>query len=113
ALATAGDHRQALLEVDKLAAGKLSAMDLYNLACICSRAAAAISRDDKLAEAERQKSADETAARAVAFLAQAQAAGDFKDAKNLVDMKKDADLEPLRARADVKKLPAELEQAKP
>jgi hypothetical protein len=70
---------------------------LYDLACVCALASAAVKDDAK----RREQYAD----RAVALLRQAVAAG-WKDAAH---MKKDQDLAPLRDREDFQKLLAELE----
>jgi serine/threonine-protein kinase len=101
-LAHAGDHTQAVSEADALAQAKdVNADMLYDLACVCSLASAAVKNDAKLA--------DRYAARAVDLLRQAVAKG-FKDVEHL---KKDSDLDPLRGRDDFKKLVAELESGAP
>jgi serine/threonine-protein kinase len=83
---------------------------LYNLALVSSVAAVAIAKDPKLSVAERKQSADEAAARAMEFLAKANAAGFFKTAANITAMKNDTHLRPLRGRTDFKKLLADLEE---
>jgi serine/threonine protein kinase len=54
---------------------------------------------------------DQYAGQAVALLRRAQAAGFFKDPRQVEHLKKDPDLAPLRARADYRKFVAELEAA--
>src|SRR5262249_53214413 len=92
-LARAGDHARAVAEADALAAAKgATGSALYDLACACALAAAAVQDDAKLQ--------DRYAARAVELLRQAVAKG-FKDAAH---MNKDRDLHALRDRAGFKSL---------
>jgi hypothetical protein len=83
---------------------------LFDLACVCALSAAAATREDKLTAGDRDRLAARYSARAVALLGDARKAGFFKDVISVAHMKKDADLEPLRAREDFRKLLAELEQ---
>jgi hypothetical protein len=78
-----------------------NAATLYDQACVCSLASAAVKNDTNLA--------DRYAARAVELLRQAVAKG-YKD---LDYLKKDPDLGPLRGRDDCKKLLAELQTGAP
>ena len=79
--------------------------DAYTSACLfagCTRLAAT---DDRLSEGERKERSSAYGDRALAALRQAIDRG-FKD---VAQMTKDADLEPLRSRADFQKLLAEVE----
>jgi serine/threonine protein kinase/tetratricopeptide (TPR) repeat protein len=97
-LARAGRHAEAVAEANALAEAKdLKGATLYDLACTCALAAAAVKEDAKLQE--------QYAARAVALLRQAIGKG-IKDAAH---MKKDTDLDALRAREDFRKLLADLD----
>ncbi len=101
ALARAGDHVRALAEANQLAQAKeATAYRLYDLACVCSLASAAVQDDAGLKE--------QYATRAVALLRQAV----VKGWKNVAHLKKDTDLDPLRSRGDFQKLLAELEAKK-
>jgi len=77
---------------------------LYKTACICAVTATVLRAADKSASAANQASAE--ADRAMASLKQAVAAG-YKDTAYI---KKDKDLDSLRAREDFKKLVAELDR---
>src|SRR5262249_35442352 len=95
-LARAGDHARAVAEANALAEAKgATGNTLYDLACVCALAAAAVQDDAKLQ--------DQYAARAVELLRQAVARG-YKDAAPL---KKDTDLDALRGREGFKRLVAE------
>ncbi len=97
-LARAGEHFKAVAEANALAADKEVPGDaLFDLACICALASAAVKDDAKLA--------DQYAARAALLLRQAIAKG-YKDIEHL---KKDDDLKALREREDFQKLVKELE----
>jgi serine/threonine protein kinase len=96
--ARAGDHARAVAEANALAGAKEAAGDtVYDLACVCAVAAAAVPEDAPLH--------DQYAARAVELLRQA-VAQRYKDAARL---KKDQDLDALRDREDFRRLVAELE----
>jgi tetratricopeptide (TPR) repeat protein len=83
---------------------------LYNAACVASQCSAVAGKDAKLSEAERQKLANEYAARAVELLRRAAAVGFFQFLAQARDqLKTDKDLDPVRSRADFKKLLAEVE----
>jgi len=108
-LARAGNYDQAVTEADELAkANSPAASSLYELACVYSLASAAAGKDTKLTVAKRTERAKQYGAHAVELLTAAHGAGYFKEPKNLDAMKKDTDLDPLRDRADFKKLFAEL-----
>jgi len=104
-LARMGQHGPAITEVDVLAARKsMSANNLYNLACICSLCSAAVRRDTQLNKAEQNQKADQYAALAIDFLKKAKAAGFFKPADVIEDVRKDKDLDALRQRRDFQEL---------
>jgi hypothetical protein len=110
ALARSGDHKRARAEADELAKDKsLSGAVLYDLARIASLASAAVGKDAKLPPADQSKLAEQHVVRAVQLLRRAKDAGHFQDAAEIATLKKDTDLDPLRSRADFKKLLAELE----
>src|SRR5262249_31993199 len=95
---------EAVADAEALTKDTAAPVDLlYDAACICSLAAAAVKDDAKQQEMY--------AARALALLRRAQAAGYFKDRKLIEHMKKDADLDTLRQREDVKRFVAELQAA--
>jgi hypothetical protein len=82
---------------------------LYNLACVYSQASAAAQRDAKLPPADRDRRAEQYAARAVELLGLAHKDSFFKPADTVQHLKKDPDLDPLRQRADYGKLMATIE----
>jgi serine/threonine-protein kinase len=102
-LARAGDHARAVAVAEALTAGKdVASRTLYDAACVCALSVAA-KADSKLS--------DRYAARAVALLRRAQAAGLFKDPAHLQNMRKDPDLKPLHRRADYQRFLATLPAA--
>jgi tetratricopeptide (TPR) repeat protein len=78
--------------------------DMVSLAGVCSRAAAVVAKDGKLARAERERLAEQYAGHAIKLLAKARAAGYFVDPGKVEYIWKDTGLEPLRSREDFKKL---------
>jgi tetratricopeptide (TPR) repeat protein len=101
-----GDHARLATTADELARSSYNpANDSYNAACFLCRCVTLAGKDAQLAEAKRKELAQRYADRALALLLQAVSRG-YKDAAH---MKKDPDLEPLRARPDFKKLRADLE----
>jgi serine/threonine-protein kinase len=82
--------------------------DLYNAACYLANCVPLAEKDSNLPEAKRQELARSYADRALDTLRQALKSG-YKD---LANMKKDPDLDPLRQRADFQKLLQDLEKAK-
>jgi tetratricopeptide (TPR) repeat protein len=101
-LSRSGNHRAASAAVDELAqVPNLQGATLFNLACIEAQCCAA-SGDDAVLRASY-------GARAIALLGQARAAGYFKDAAGIDQLKKDGDLEALRGRDDYRQLLQELE----
>jgi hypothetical protein len=102
ALARAGDHARALAQADPPARSRTipPAERSYKLACVFARAAAAIRDDAKLPPDDRTARAETFAARAVEQLVQARHAGYFANSANLAELRKDPDLDPLRARRD-------------
>jgi serine/threonine-protein kinase len=106
--AGSGDYMRAMAEVKELEAGPhLSAANLYDLACVCTRSSAAVRKDKKLSTAEQSKLSDQYAVRGVGFLSRALKNG-YNDVANL---QKDTDLDHLRGRADFKRLVQPLEKA--
>jgi serine/threonine protein kinase/tetratricopeptide (TPR) repeat protein len=104
-LARMGRHASAMTEVDKLdSQPSLSALYLYNLACVCSLCSAAARRDTALAKAEQDNRAEQYAARAIEFLKKARTAGYFKSAAAMEGMRKDKDLDAVRQRPDFQEL---------
>jgi tetratricopeptide (TPR) repeat protein len=82
------------------------AVDAYEAACMLARCVPIVEKDDKLDAAKRQAEIGFYADQALAMLRDAVAKG-YKDAAHV---KKDKDLDPLRERADFKKLLEELEK---
>src|SRR5207302_2728442 len=102
-------HAQLATTAEELARfGFEPVKDTYNAACFLSHCVLLADKDGQLADARRRELAQSYADRALALLRQAVALG-FKDAAQL---KKDPDLEPLRAREEFRKLVTDLE-AKP
>lgn len=108
ALAFAGDHDQAMAEVDDLLRGRVNGRLLYNLACVTAVSAAALAKDEKQPEAARARAADEMAGRAVELLRRAWLARLFRDRERIDHLRKDPDLDFLRGRADYRALEREL-----
>jgi tetratricopeptide (TPR) repeat protein len=103
-----GDHAGAAEAAADLARVAFDpAGDAYKAAGFLSRCIALAAKDAKLPEARRPELAREYADRALAALRQA-VAGGHRDAAQL---RKDPALDPLRDRADFKKLLADLEKA--
>lgn len=95
------DHARATAEASALAGAKdVTADTLFAAACIFASSAATVPRGEPQSE--------QYAARAVALLRQALAAG-YKDVQEL---KTDSDLDPLRARPDFKNLLADIQAGK-
>ncbi len=96
-----GDHARAVAEAEELAARKpIAGSTYYDLACLYSLIAAAVSADTGLPMPERNDRAERHAARAVALLAKSHEAGYLKQARAAAHMMEDKDLAPLRGRAD-------------
>jgi serine/threonine-protein kinase len=109
-LAYLGKHQEATGDAALVAEEKsLTGQNLYNLSCALSVASTAARKDEKLSSSERERRSDLYAARAVAVLARAHAAGFFIVRGPAEWMKKDKDLDPLRARTDFKQLLADIE----
>jgi eukaryotic-like serine/threonine-protein kinase len=105
-LATGGDHAQATAEAEALARQEeLLSILLYDICCVFSRASAAVDRDDRLSPADRARLKARYADRAMDFLRQAVAKG----WRHPEAIKRDPDIQVLRARGDFHKLLAELE----
>jgi tetratricopeptide (TPR) repeat protein len=105
-LAKQGNHARATEDADALARRDgLTNVNIYDLACLCSRSSAAAGRDDRLSPAERARLKAYHAERAMDFLKKAVAMGHRHPAV----MKADSDLDALRGRDDFQKLLADLE----
>jgi serine/threonine protein kinase len=99
-----GRHDQATAEATRLVENKsVTGATWYNAGCLFSLSSAAALRDDQLAPVDRERLAEQYAVRAVELLAKAQAAGFFAIPAKRETLKKDPDLEALRARDDFKK----------
>jgi serine/threonine-protein kinase len=110
ALAASGKYASAAAEAADLArSDSLPGDILYQLGRVYSLASAGAQKDDRVSRTERDRQADQYAARAVELLRQAVAKG-WKDVEHL---KKDSDLDPLRGRDDFKKLMAEVKAGAP
>jgi serine/threonine-protein kinase len=97
ALARAGDHAAAAAAVEELLTGATpSGEALYALACVESLASAAAAADARLGAKERRRLADADAARGIALLKRARAAGYFRTPALLDKLKTDPDLAALR-----------------
>jgi hypothetical protein len=86
---------------------------LYKLACVYALTSASTRLEPTLNEDDRQQLAEQYAARAVQLLVNAQSLGYFSDPVKRERFKQDRDLDPLRSRADFKKLQAGLEKPAP
>jgi serine/threonine-protein kinase len=111
ALARTGNHLRAAQEAQALVGEKTAAPELpYNLACVYALCSAAAARDATQPPAEQQSLGERYAARALACLQKATAAGFFRAASRVALLRNDTDLAPLRERADFRKLLAAVEQ---
>jgi tetratricopeptide (TPR) repeat protein len=101
-LARSRNYRQAEAEVKSLAnaASIPIGRRAYDLACIAALSSAAARGDITLPPAERDARAEDFAARAIGWLAQARDAGFFRDPSKIVDVRTDTDLDSLRSRSD-------------
>ncbi len=110
ALLAEGKHAQALEAVQPaLDSPQATALTWYNAARVCASASALARKDASLSAAEQESLAGRYADRAVRLLRQAVAKG-FRGQANLDHMKADKDLDPLRDRADFRKLQGGLEK---
>jgi tetratricopeptide (TPR) repeat protein len=101
ALVGAGDHVRAVAEADALARAKgVKADVLYEAARLHALAIPAAGQDLKQPREERERLAEQYAARALALLEQARAAGWFRDAARRERLKTDSAFEPLHGRAE-------------
>jgi tetratricopeptide (TPR) repeat protein len=109
-LAKLGEHRKANTGVQALGQKKgLSANILANLAWAYVSSIPGVRHDPKLSATEKDQLSEDYGARAVALLHRVRAAGFFADSVQLQELRTDTDFDPLRSRADFKKLLAELE----
>jgi serine/threonine-protein kinase len=103
-LAREGDHARALAEVQPVLASKYAQrVDYYNVACVYSLASAAVRKDAALAAEKQAALSQEYADRAVEVLREAIKRG-FSTQADLTHMRGDTDLDPIRPRADFRKL---------
>jgi eukaryotic-like serine/threonine-protein kinase len=101
-----GEHAEVLRIAEKLVADSRARWQEYRLAGrLAARGSTAAAKDARLDEAQRAKVADSYAERAVQFLDKAVHSG----CKDLRGLQNDAELAPLRMRADFQKLLADLE----
>ncbi len=101
-----GNHAQATAEAETLVRGEeLNSGHFYELACVFSQSSAVAERDVKLSSAERARLKARYADRAMQFLQRAVADG----WQNPQALKKDHDMQPLRAREDFRRVLADLE----
>jgi serine/threonine protein kinase/tetratricopeptide (TPR) repeat protein len=100
------DHARLAPAADELARfGYDPANDTYLAACFLARCVTLAGKDAQLDEARRKELAKDYADRALTLLQQAVARG----FKNIAQLKREPDLQPLRAREDFTKLLAKLE----
>jgi tetratricopeptide (TPR) repeat protein len=105
-LAKQGNHARATDDVEALARRDgLTNVNVYDLACLCSRASAAAGRDEALSPADRARRKAHHAERAMELLRKAVAMG----YRHPAAMRTDHDLDALRDRDDFRKLLADLE----
>jgi tetratricopeptide (TPR) repeat protein len=103
AQARAGDYADALKGTDAVLAGEpKNAAIFYNAALVYAVAASEVGKDEKLGEAERKPLTERYAARCVALLTEASAAGYFRDARDLRKFHEERAFNPLRSRPDFK-----------
>jgi eukaryotic-like serine/threonine-protein kinase len=114
-LASTRAHRGAYKEAIGEAQAELarrpspSGVLLYSAACVYAVSSRTVRQDTSVKPAEREKLASRYADQAMALLLRAQAAKYFLGG-GLSDLKRDRDMDPLRARADFQKLLAEAER---
>jgi uncharacterized protein (TIGR03067 family) len=110
-LAYFGKHRRAVQEAGAvIGKGKPSVPAQYTWACVYGVAARAARKDSRLAPKERVRQAEQYAARAVALLTEIQGGGPGPNPIKADKLKSDPDLNPLRLRADFRKLLAVWEE---
>jgi tetratricopeptide (TPR) repeat protein len=101
-----GNHARAADEAEALARQQnLSSINVYDIACLFCRSAAAAERDPTLSPTDRARLKARYADRAMAFLRDAVAGG----YGHPLAMRTDIDLDPLRSRDDFRKLIVALE----
>src|SRR5205807_617677 len=104
-LARTGDHTQAVREAQEAMDGKQPSSEvLYEAGLTHALAVAAVRRDMLLSPPERDRQAEEYAARAVELLQKAQEAGYFRERAAREELRNDPELEPLQGREDFRKL---------
>jgi serine/threonine-protein kinase len=111
AQAQLGEHQRAAQEVEEaIARAARDGHALYNGACTYALAAEAAGKDQRLAQAERQKRVEHYQARAVELLRQADGTGFFRVGAALHGLQTEHDFDILRGRDDFKKLLQEVER---
>jgi serine/threonine-protein kinase len=111
ALAQLGDYRRASAEIEELLASRSGpALALYNAACAYALASTAAGRDKALPAAERDQLSARYQTRAVELLRRAEDTGFFNSAAWQASLKSDRDLDPLRKRADFRRLEQDVER---
>jgi serine/threonine-protein kinase len=110
-LARLGKHARATAEAQAVVEKESGRH--YAAASVHALAAAAVRQDTARPQTERERLAEEYAARAIALLAQAKAAGDFRGPGAVERLKQDPDFAALRPRADYQNLLRELEAKGP
>jgi tetratricopeptide (TPR) repeat protein len=110
-LARIDDHSRAAAAAATLAAGpSVEPSNLAALAVVYALCRAAVHKDSALPAAERDRLAEQYAKQALALLAQANAAGLFKNQEQLKQLKNDPDLESLRSLDKFKELLQDVEK---
>jgi serine/threonine-protein kinase len=111
ALARSGDHPRAIAEAQELSTKKSATSEnLLHCGRTYALAAAAVLKDARLAGAERDRLAEQYAARAVALLNQIAVKGFFKTRTAVEDLKSDPDFAAVQPRQEFKKLLTDLEK---
>jgi len=111
-LAQQGDYRSALAIVEPIdERAPVTALNRYNLASAYARISAGVARDPSVNLSEKQRLAEDYAARALAWLAASRAAGLFAGKGNLQMLKDDRTFDSLRDRADFQKFMSQLDAA--
>jgi tetratricopeptide (TPR) repeat protein len=101
ALAHAGQHAEAGRVAQGIAEeADLDGATLYDTACVFSVSLRAAADDAELDEEQREELCEEYAAQAMLFLKRAHTAGFFENSARTDHMKRDPDLDPLRARRE-------------
>jgi tetratricopeptide (TPR) repeat protein len=104
-LVQAGDLERGVAEAERAGGGvALSAVDLYNLACVFSRAAGAVKSGAHAGREAEARRGEAYASKAIAALRKAAGAGLFQDPAMRDDAQKDSDLESVRDRPEFREI---------